>query len=94
MSDPRIARVTPGVIEFPRWTGRTTTMTEWGADEIAADVARRIVLGEWPKGGKLPTTKQFVAAYEVSETTIYDAMKILKIRNIIRSVRGGGRYVV
>lgn len=64
-----------------------------GADEIAADIARRIFKGEWSKNDKLPTTKQLAVEYECSETTIYDAMKVLRFNGLIRGVQGGRRYV-
>lgn len=64
-----------------------------GSQDIAADIARRIVAGEWPKGAALPTTDEFAAEYGVYERRIDDAMRILITRGLVVGVRGGRRYV-
>jgi DNA-binding GntR family transcriptional regulator len=91
--EPRIAQVTLGVIESPRQAGRTITMGSMTAEEIAADIAGKIYRRELASGQKLPTTKEYAAEYGVHTNTIVMAMRELRRRGQIRTVRGGGRYV-
>lgn len=93
MREPFVAQATLGVIQFSRQGERTLEMSAMGSQDIAADIAKRIVQGEWPKGGRLPTTSALAQEYNVHANTVYDAMNILKIRGIVVGVRGGGRYV-
>ena len=60
--------------------------------EIADDIAARIARGEWPPGGKLPTTREFSVEYGCAEATAYRAMTLLVDRGVVRGVRGSGRF--
>jgi DNA-binding GntR family transcriptional regulator len=64
-----------------------------GAAEIADDLKRRINLGEWARGEKMPTTAVFAAEYKVHRNTINNAMLRLIVERVVRGDRGGGRYV-
>jgi len=71
----------------------TGEMTMTGYRQMAAKIAARIVAGEWPAGGRVPTTKQFAAEYGASEYTAYRALSLLIDRGLLIGKRGGGRYV-
>jgi len=62
--------------------------------DIAADIAARIVRGDWKRGAKLPTGRVFAAEYGCSESTMYHVFARLVERGLVRGERGGGRYVV
>lgn len=61
--------------------------------EIADLIAARIAAGEWPPGGRLPTTDDFAAEYGCAEATAYRSLSLLVDRGIVRGVRGSGRFV-
>lgn len=73
------------------WLTGSVTMT--GYRQIAADIARRILEGEWPVGGKVPTTKEFAEQYGANDYTVYRALASLIDRGLLIGKRGGGRYV-
>jgi DNA-binding GntR family transcriptional regulator len=62
--------------------------------DIAADLAARIIRGEWKSGDKLPVTRDFAREYDVSQSTMYHVFKRLIERGLVRGERGGRRYVV
>lgn len=64
-----------------------------GARALAADIAARIVRGEWKRGERLPTTSEFAAEYRVGTSTVFLAMRDLIDRGVVRGGRGGRRYV-
>jgi len=61
--------------------------------DVAASIQRRIELGEWKPGDRLPVTEDLAEQYGVSDSTIFNAMEKLKDRGIVRGERGGRRYV-
>lgn len=82
------------MVKSPCLTGRETmTSPQWSYREIAADIARRIIAGEWPIGGRVPTTRAFAADYGVHVNTAEKALALLKERGLIIGERGGGRFV-
>ena len=59
---------------------------------IAADLRRRITSGEWAPVDTIPTLPELSAAYEVSETTIRNALRMLTNEGLIESrARAGTR---
>jgi DNA-binding GntR family transcriptional regulator len=58
---------------------------------VAEDITLRIHDKEWT--GQLPTYKELVQIYKVSERSVYDAIQKLIARNVIYSVPGKGTYV-
>jgi DNA-binding GntR family transcriptional regulator len=65
-----------------------------GYKEIYRDIAARILRGDWPRGGVLPTSAEFAAEYKCDPRTIDAAIVLLKERNLVRGVKGGRRYVL
>lgn len=62
-------------------------------EQIAEHIAALIAVGELKPGDKLPSTKQLVADYEVSETVIRFSMVQLKARGLVYGQPGKGVYV-
>ena len=60
---------------------------------VADLVEARINQGEWKPGEALPYTKDFAKQFKVSESTVFNAMDILKSRGTITGQQGGRRYV-
>lgn len=59
---------------------------------IAADLRRRITSGEWQPDTTIPTLPELSAAYDVSETTIRNALRMLTNEGLIESrARAGTR---
>lgn len=61
--------------------------------QVAADIRERIKLGALKPGDRLPSTRQLVEQYEVSETVIRFAMVQLKAEGLIYGQPGKGVYV-
>lgn len=56
-------------------------------------LAERIVRGEWQPGDMLPTEEQLQEQYEISRTTVRQALKELEIEGHISRQRGRGTFV-
>ncbi|GGO27607.1 hypothetical protein GCM10011576_52460 [Micromonospora parathelypteridis] len=63
------------------------------AQEIEADLLRRIGSGEFPRGQRLPTYDELAAEYGSARRTVARAVEALKARGIVVGVRGSGVYV-
>jgi DNA-binding GntR family transcriptional regulator len=61
--------------------------------KIAADIRRQIETGVLRPGDKLPSTRELMAVYEVSETVIRFVMVELKAEHLVYGVPGKGVYV-
>jgi DNA-binding FadR family transcriptional regulator len=61
------------------------------AEQMAADVARKIDKGEWPDGFRLPPERQLAASYGLARNTVRRALEQLDNR-LVRLV-GRGTYV-
>lgn len=61
--------------------------------QIAADISRRILAGEWPIGGRVPTAKAFAHYYGVHLNTAEKALMLLKEHGWLIGRAGSGRYV-
>lgn len=53
----------------------------------------RIANGEWQPGDMLPTEEQLQEQYEVSRTTVRQALKVLELEGLISRQRGRGTFV-
>lgn len=60
---------------------------------IVEELTRRIDSGEWPQGHKLPTTIALAVQFNVSRTTVEQALAILYDRGLIVGHQGKGRWV-
>ncbi|SNY58160.1 winged helix-turn-helix domain-containing protein [Paractinoplanes atraurantiacus] len=62
-------------------------------EEIATDLEKRIEAGEFPPGSRLPSRRQLIEQYEVTEPVIDRAMLILRVKGITETLSGVGVYV-
>lgn len=60
---------------------------------IAADLRRRISSGEWGPGDRLPTLPALCQEYRVSETTIRNALTLLRNEGLIETKARAGTLV-
>ncbi|WP_213454575.1 GntR family transcriptional regulator [Rhizomonospora bruguierae] len=60
---------------------------------IAADLRERIMAGDLPPGGKLPTEAELRRRYAVSSTVAKWAVSLLKSEGLVEGRRGSGVYV-
>ncbi|MFF0152831.1 GntR family transcriptional regulator [Micromonospora sp. NPDC005203] len=63
------------------------------AQEIEADLLRRIGSSEFPRGQRLPTYGELAAEYGSARRTVARAVAALKARGIVVGVRGSGVHV-
>lgn len=63
------------------------------ADEVAGELRRRVLAGEFAPGARLPTGSELSAAYGVSMSVVREAMSRLKHDGLIVSVQGVGAFV-
>jgi len=61
--------------------------------QIADDIAEQIRAGVLKPGDRLPSTRQLMANYEVSETVIRFVMIQLKAQSLVYGQPGRGVYV-
>lgn len=61
--------------------------------EIADDIERRIHEGEFAPGAQLPSSTELAFFYKVGLTTINNAVRILRDRDLIYSLQGRGKFV-
>lgn len=62
-------------------------------ETIAADIAHKINSGILSRGDKLPSTRELMADYGVSETVIRFVMVNLKARGLVEGEPGRGVFV-
>ena len=60
--------------------------------QVADLLATRIRAGDFP--GRMPAERELAQEYEVSYGTVRRAMKILRERDLVRSVHGRGTFAV
>jgi len=82
------------VIKSPRRTARGTEIVAAADQEIAEAIAQEIHEGKYPPGSRLPTVEKLAERYAVSTATIHFAIRELKRLNLVRTVQGGGMWVV
>ncbi|WP_326561618.1 winged helix-turn-helix domain-containing protein [Micromonospora sp. NBC_01796] len=61
---------------------------------ISNDIAEQITYGVLKPGDRLPSTKQLMERYEVSETVIRFVMIQLKAQGLVYGQQGRGVYVI
>ena len=64
-----------------------------GYRRIADDLRARIAAGEYPRGERLPTYRQFAEEYRAGVTTVQKAVALLMAEGLIVGVQGAGLYV-
>ena len=62
-------------------------------EQIAEDLAARILAGEYPPHTALPSLRELAALYSVSVPTIQKAHIILRARGLTYGVPGAGVFV-
>jgi DNA-binding FadR family transcriptional regulator len=78
-------------------TGITTVRVPKAGELVAANLRRRIVLGELKEGDQLPSESVLMEQFGVSRPTLREAFRILEAEGAIsvrRGVRGGARVQV
>lgn len=77
----------------------TTSTTSGGARtplarQVAEDLRRRIVAGEFAPGSRLPSEAELCEHYRVSRVTVRTAAKALESQGLVDIRHGSGMYVV
>jgi GntR family transcriptional regulator len=62
-------------------------------EQIAADLAARIDSGEFAPGAQLPSRRQLVEHYDVTEPVIDRAMLVLRLQGRTDTLAGVGVFV-
>lgn len=62
--------------------------------ETIEQLRSRILGGEWPLGGRIPTEPQLVAALGVGRNTVREAVRALVHAGVLECRQGSGTYVV
>lgn len=62
--------------------------------ETIEQLRGRILGGEWPLGGRIPTEPQLVAALGVGRNTVREAVRALVHAGVLECRQGSGTYVV
>ncbi len=63
------------------------------ADDVAGELRRRVLEGEFTPGQRLPTGAELAASFGVSMSVIREAMSRLKHDGLIQSIQGVGAFV-
>ncbi|MCX8999373.1 FadR family transcriptional regulator [Rhizobiaceae bacterium BDR2-2] len=63
-------------------------------EEIARQLEKRILAGEFPVGAKLPSERELSAEYAVSRPVVREALSQLKLDGLIEARAGSGVYVI
>lgn len=61
---------------------------------VADDIARRIEAGELRSGDRVPGELEMAATYGIARMTVARAIKELRERGLVQTVRGKGSYVL
>lgn len=61
--------------------------------QIAADLRRRVVAGEWSDHERLPSYRSLAASYAVAEGTVKRALAVLRTDGLVITRQGSGSYV-
>ncbi|WP_316860916.1 FadR/GntR family transcriptional regulator [uncultured Cohaesibacter sp.] len=62
--------------------------------QVADDLQDRIVAGEFPEGGKLPTERSLATEYGVSRTCVREALLAMEISGLVSIRVGSGVFVL
>ena len=61
---------------------------------VADDIARRIEAGELKSGDRVPGELDMAATYGIARMTVARAMRELRDRGLVQTVRGKGTFVL
>jgi GntR family transcriptional regulator len=61
--------------------------------QVRADIVRRINVGEYAVGAKIPSLRSLAAEYSVAELTVHAAVKELQHAGVLESASGRGTFV-
>lgn len=61
---------------------------------VADDIARRIASGELGSGDRIPGELDMAATYGIARMTAARAVRELRDRNLVQTVRGKGTFVL
>jgi len=62
-------------------------------DHIESELGRKILAGEYPSGGRLPSIRSLAQSLDASYVTIQKAVKALEGKGLIRTERGKGSFI-
>lgn len=62
-------------------------------EEVIEQIKTMITSGELKKGEKLPPERELVEKFQVSRTSVREALRALQIIGLIESKQGGGNYI-
>ncbi|MEU7926560.1 winged helix-turn-helix domain-containing protein [Micromonospora sp. NPDC049107] len=62
-------------------------------DELINDLLRRVEVGEFQLGSKIPSTQQLSDHYDVSVSTIHRAVAVLREQGVLVGRPGRGVFV-
>jgi DNA-binding FadR family transcriptional regulator len=62
-------------------------------EEIADDLEKRIAAGEFPPGTRLPSRRDLIEQYSVTEPVIDRAMQNLRAKGLTETLAGVGVFV-
>lgn len=65
----------------------------YGYQSIAADLERRIRMGEWGEGERLPSISELEQRYPQSRMTLYKSLRVLEERGYVSMEHGRGTFV-
>ncbi|ODS85485.1 MAG: hypothetical protein ABS46_01980 [Cytophagaceae bacterium SCN 52-12] len=63
------------------------------SDELAERLREKIMAGQYNPGDKLPTEPELMALFEVSRSTVREAMRVLANSGWVRVQQGSGTFV-
>ena len=63
------------------------------SDVVERELERRIISGQWAEGFRLPSEGKLCLEFGVSRTAVREALRELRGRGIIDTVKGSGSYV-
>lgn len=69
-------------------------MPQYEYERVAEDLRQRITDGTYPPGTKLPSRRELVEIYKVSQIVVDRAMWILAREGLTETLPGVGVYVV
>ncbi|MFF1299974.1 MULTISPECIES: GntR family transcriptional regulator [unclassified Streptomyces] len=61
---------------------------------VADDIARRIEAGELKSGDRVPGELEMASTYGIARMTVARAIKELRERGLVQTVRGKGSFVL
>lgn len=74
-------------------TASGTVLSQPRYQQIKDTIRRRILAGEWPKGGRLPSEHELLAAFGVSRMTVHRALRDLTEEGLLTRIQGVGTFV-